>query len=357
MAKPLPRNVMAALATDARYLHTAPSPATLRRSPARPTTSQTMPEHDAPERPPMVLIANDQEWSARSLETILGPSGYAVLRAYNGRQALDLARTARPDLVLLDERMPDLRGTDVCRILRDDPHFGAHTPVVIVTADLVDREQQLTALRAGAWDCIGEPLDAEALLLRIGTWVRAKREVDRVRDLSLLDDATGLYNMRGLARRARELGAEAYRSRAPLACVAVAPDPGPSAGDTLVMEELAERLAEHLGGVIRQTGRASDAIGRMGRSEFAIIAPATQAEGVRRLVERLQSRVEAAPFAAGAELHGLRLSAGYYAVDDYAESTVDAEEMLVRAAAALRHVRSEEGSGGVRAFDEVPRRV
>lgn len=307
-----------------------------------------MPDSDAPERPPLILIANDQEWSARSLETILGPSGYAVLRAYNGRQALELARTARPDLIVLDERMPDLRGTDVCRILRDDPQFGAHIPVIIVTADLVDREQQLVALRAGAWDCIGEPLDAESLLLRIGTWVRAKREVDRVAERSLLDDATGLYNMRGLARRARELGAEALRSRTALACVAVAPEPAPTSGDTLVMEELADRLAEHLGGVIRQTGRASDAIGRLGRSEFAIITPATQAEGVLRLVERLQSEVESSPLEAGAELHSLRLTAGYCAVDDYAESKVDAEEMLHRAAAALRRARGSDGEGVVR---------
>ncbi len=314
-----------------------------------------MSDSDASYRPPMILIANDQEWSARSLETVLGPSGYAVLRAHNGRQALELARTTHPDLVLLDERMPDLRGTDVCRMLRDDPLFGRHTPVVIVTADLMGREQYLAALRAGAWDCLGEPLDTEALLLRIATWVSAKREVDRVSDQSLLDPATGLYNMRGLARRAREMGAEAYRSRGALACVALAPEAGPSAGDTLVMEELAERLAEHLGGVIRQSGRASDVIGRMGRSEFAIIAPATQAEGVLRLVQRLQQKVEAAPFEVGQEARGVRLSAGYYAVPDYAESTVDALEMLVRAATALRHLRSEGREGDqVRSFDQVP---
>ena len=290
----------------------------------------------------MILIANDQEWSARSLETILGPNGYAVLRAYTGRQALELARTTHPDLVMLDERMPDLRGTDVCRILRDDPHFGAHTPVLIVTADSVDREQQLSALRAGAWDFVGEPLDAEALLLRIATWVRAKREIDRVRDESLLDSATGLYNMRGLARRAREIGAEAYRLRGALACVALAPEHLPASGDAEAMDELAERLAEHLGRLIRQSGRASDAIGRLGRHEFAIIAPATQADGAIRLVERLQQQVEGSSFLLpNSDMPRLQLAAGYCAVPDYAESPVDSVEMLLRAAAALRHLRAE----------------
>ena len=58
--------------------------------------------------PPLVLIANDQEWSARSLESILGPNGYSVIRAYTGQQALDRARTAHPDLIILDAQMPDM---------------------------------------------------------------------------------------------------------------------------------------------------------------------------------------------------------------------------------------------------------
>jgi CheY-like chemotaxis protein len=51
---------------------------------------------------PLVLIANDQEWSARSLESILGPNGYAVVRAYTGQQALERARTSQPDIIILD---------------------------------------------------------------------------------------------------------------------------------------------------------------------------------------------------------------------------------------------------------------
>ena len=316
-----------------------------------------MSDTDAPSRPPMILIANDQEWSARSLESILGPSGYAVLRASNGRQAIEFARTTQPDLVILDERMPDMRGTDVCRILRDDPRFGPQTPLLLVTADVVDRELELAALRAGAWACIGEPVDAEALLLKIGTWVRAKRAVDSVREESLLDSTTGLYNMKGLARRAREIGAEAYRNRGPVACVALAPEEPPGAGDTELMEELAERLAEHLGRVMRGAGRASDAIGRLGRSEFGIVAPATEAAGAVRLVERLQERMNAESPAAGPGLERapVRLRAGYCAIPDYTESSVDAVEMLLRAAAALRHVRSDGGaSGRIQAFDELP---
>ena len=284
----------------------------------------------------MVLIANDQEWSARGLESILTPRGYAVLRAHTGREALDIAGAVRPDVVILDERLPDIRGTSVCRMLRDDPRIGAHTPIVLTTADFVDREQALTGFRAGAWEYVSEPLDVEALLLRLATYVRAKREADRVRDQSLVDPLTGLYNLQGLARRAREIGADAYRGRAAFACVAIAPE---YAADLPADGALAEHLSEHVGRVLRLGSRASDAVGRIGPSEFAVVAPRTTADGAVRLVERLQRDLATLPLAVGDERRAVRLRVGYSAVADYAEAAVDAEEMLLRAAEALRRTR------------------
>src|ERR687896_868389 len=173
---------------------------------------------------PLVLIANDQEWSARSLESILGPSGYSVVRAYTGQQALERARTAQPDLIILDAQMPDIHGFEVCRMLRSDPRFSANTPIIITTSGPSGRTQRLEAYRAGAWEFLGQPVDGEALLLKLATFLQAKREVDALREENLLDPGTGLYNMRGLARRAHEIGAEAFRRRDPIACVVFAPD-------------------------------------------------------------------------------------------------------------------------------------
>ncbi|HEX5831752.1 MAG TPA: response regulator [Gemmatimonadaceae bacterium] len=315
-----------------------------------------MHDSEMPIRPPMVLIANDQEWSARSLESILGPSGYAVLRAYTGRQALELARSTQPDLVILDERMPDVRGMEVCRMLREDPRFGDHTPVLLTTADSADRAQMLAAYEAGAWEFVTLPFDSAALLLRIGTYVRAKREVDRVRDQSLLDELTGLYNMRGLARRARELGADAFRHRHALACVAIAPEaeaPFGSGAPVEPSDRESDRVVEHLGRVVRRVGRVSDVVGRLGYSELAIIAP-TEPSGVVRLVERIQEAADQTPLEIDGAPRQLRIRAGYYAVPDYAESSVDAVEMLLRAASALRHARSAGADDRPRAFDEIP---
>ena len=315
-----------------------------------------MNDREKSSRPPLVLIANDQEWSARSLESILAPNGFAVLRAYTGQQALDRARTAQPDLIILDAQMPDMHGVEVCRALKDDPRYSGTIPIIITTSGPSGRAQRLEAYRAGAWEFLGQPLDGEALLLKLQTFIRAKFEIDRVRDESLLDQLTGLYNMRGLAKRAREIGSEAFRRHHALACIVFSPDPETATSDSSdqISEEHAAKVAERVGEIIRQRGRASDAIGRLGRSEFAVIAPATEAEGAVRLMQRLGQSIESESVNLGDLEKKLRIRAGYCAVPDFAESSVDAVEMLLRATTALRHLRSEGNGERIRAFEQVP---
>ena len=312
-----------------------------------------MNDRDKAARPPLVLIANDQEWSARSLESILAPNGFAVLRAYTGQQALDRARTALPDLIILDAQMPDMHGVEVCRSLRDDPRFSGTIPIIITTSGPSGRAQRLEAYRAGAWEFLGQPLDGEALLLKLQTYIRAKFEIDRIRDESLLDQLTGLYNMRGLAKRAREIGSEAYRRHHALACIVFSPDSEQVDSEQL-SEDIATRVAERVGDIIRRSGRASDAIGRLGRSEFAVIAPATEADGAVRLMQRLGQNIESQAVNMGEIEKKLKIRAGYCAVPDFAESSVDAVEMLLRATTALRHLRAEGNGDRIRAFEQVP---
>jgi diguanylate cyclase (GGDEF)-like protein len=298
-------------------------------------------------RPPLVLVANDQEWSARSLESILVPKGYEVVRAYTGRQALERAHTTRPDIVILDAQMPDLHGVEVCRQLRADPRFSPTVPIVITTAGPSGRTQRLEAYQAGAWEFLGQPLDGEALLLKLDAFLQAKLEVDRVHDESLLDEVTGLYNMRGLSRRAREIGSEAFRRRHALTCVVFAPDT--AVMDAAATEELATRLAAAVGEAFRKAGRSSDAIGRLGTLEFAVIAPATGPDAALKLMARLRDIVQTRPLAMNGRAASVELRAGYCAVPDFREARVDATEMLLRATTALRSLQTE-GTGTLRAF-------
>ncbi|HEX5385176.1 MAG TPA: response regulator [Gemmatimonadales bacterium] len=301
---------------------------------------------------PLVLIANDQEWSARSLESILAPNGFGVVRAYTGAQTLETVPNVRPDLIILDAQMPDMHGFEVCRILRDDARLGAQTtPVIITTAGPSGRAQRIEAYQAGAWEFFGQPLDGEALLLKLTTYARAKLEADELRDENLLDPPTGLYSMKGLARRAREIGADASRRRDPLACVVFAPDLDALAPDETAAGDAPRQTAEWIGRAVRQAARASDAVGRLGPAEYGVVAPATDTVGAGRLAARLSGAVEGTPVPLPAGDRWVRMRAGYCAVPDFAESAVDVLELLLRATTALRELQKEGDSERVRSFE------
>jgi DNA-binding response OmpR family regulator len=160
-----------------------------------------MSDRTSREHPPLVVIANSQEWHTRSLESILGPHGYAVLRAYTGKQALERCRSGKPDIIIIDTDLTDIDGLEICRTLRDDPLISHSTPILVTSPGHPSRQKRLAALRAGAWDFLGSALDGEELPLRLDAYVRAKFDADRARAESPVDQLTGLYNVRGLARR------------------------------------------------------------------------------------------------------------------------------------------------------------
>jgi CheY-like chemotaxis protein len=117
---------------------------------------------DAPLKGFTVLAVDDNEAHNYALSRILGRSGSTVLRAFTGQQALDLAKR-QPDLILLDIRLPDLDGFEVCRLLKSDP-VTSGIPVVFITA--VDREavSDATAKAVGGESVLFYPVETDHLL-------------------------------------------------------------------------------------------------------------------------------------------------------------------------------------------------
>lgn len=303
-----------------------------------------MAEQSPATRPYVALIANDQEWSARSLDSILSPQGYTVIRAYTGLQALERARTAKPDILILDAQLPDIHGLEVCKQLRADPRFGRLTPIVISTAGPSGRTQRLAAYQAGAWEFYGQPLDGEAVLARFNTFLEAKREADALREAALLDATSGLYTVRGLAIRVREIGSEAWRHGRPLACIALALTPPPGGEST----EASLRGPLRLGELLREHGRSSDAIAHLGGDEYLVVAPGTEREGVVRLAVRLEEALLSEGFSTA------RLAAGYSAVPDLRMASLEPAAMMDRATVALRYSLGHPTGPPVLAFDDLP---
>ena len=294
---------------------------------------------------PLALLAGERKETTGALEDILTVGGYAVMRTPTGRALLGRVHGVHPDVIVIDAELPDISAADVTRALRLDPAAPPAMPIVIVLGRTPTRKDRIDALRNGAWDCVGPPFDAEEVRLRIDAFVHAKLEADRARAEGLLDPGTGLYNRQGLARRARELGSQAYRQRGALACVTLSLDLDDEALST---PDRAAATVVHCVQSLKAVARVSDAIGRLGPTEFAVIAPATDERGAVKLAERLVRGLEDAAAALGRPNAVARVRAGYDAVANVKYTPIQPMDLLSRASAALRRGEPEPGNGWLR---------
>ncbi|HEY6669408.1 MAG TPA: response regulator, partial [Methyloceanibacter sp.] len=104
-----------------------------------------------------VLVVDDILANVKLLEARLSAEYYDVFTAYSGEEALELLRTERVDVVLLDVMMPAMDGFEVCRRIKGCPRT-MHVPVVMVTA-LDQTSDKVQGLEAGADDFITKPVD------------------------------------------------------------------------------------------------------------------------------------------------------------------------------------------------------
>jgi DNA-binding response OmpR family regulator len=115
-----------------------------------------------------ILIVEDERAVARGLEYGFEREGYAVLLAETGRRALELARKDDPHLILLDIRLPDISGFDVCRQLRAE---GRRMPILMLTAR--DEEvDKVLGLELGADDYVVKPYSLRELFSRVRALLR-----------------------------------------------------------------------------------------------------------------------------------------------------------------------------------------
>jgi putative two-component system response regulator len=125
---------------------------------------------------PQLLIVDDMPENLDVLASFLEPEGYLVTTARDGREAVEKALAAPPDLVIMDVSMPRLSGIEACRILKADERTR-FVPVVLVTA-LVAREDRIAGIGAGCDDFLTKPVDFEQLMARTRALLRTKQLVD-----------------------------------------------------------------------------------------------------------------------------------------------------------------------------------
>lgn len=178
------------------------------------------------EGPPCVLVVDDDRRVLELLEVAFTAHGFRVLTVSDGDEALRCVASERPDLVVLDIRLPKKNGLDVCEQIRHHPE-DADLPVIVVSAT-VETEMRLQAFRRGADDFVTKPFSPKELVARVrrllartGAAARAEqrtrdleRELDRARGESARAHAEARRE-RGLREIAFGFGLELQRERDP----------------------------------------------------------------------------------------------------------------------------------------------
>jgi two-component system alkaline phosphatase synthesis response regulator PhoP len=116
-----------------------------------------------------ILVVDDEVDLVETIRFPLEAEGFNVLVAYNGEDALNMARTENPDLILLDIMLPKLDGYKVCRLLKFDERYK-NIPIIMLTARAQEKDR-IIGMETGADEYITKPFDMDKLLERVKAYL------------------------------------------------------------------------------------------------------------------------------------------------------------------------------------------
>lgn len=126
---------------------------------------------------PKILVVDDEKDIVELLSYNLEKEGFSIVKAYDGETALTIAKSQKPDLLILDLMLPQISGFDVCKALRNNPDM-ANLPVIMLTAK-AEETDKIIGLEIGADDYITKPFGIKELVARVRTILRRCRDENR----------------------------------------------------------------------------------------------------------------------------------------------------------------------------------
>jgi diguanylate cyclase (GGDEF)-like protein len=287
-------------------------------APAKPMSSPprgapSSPEASSPAPRARILIIDDDRAVCQLLASMVGQSGHEALVATSFRDAIQLYREGRPDLVLLDVMMPTIDGYKMAGIFRREG--GAFVPIILLTA-LEDLESKRRGMAAGADDFLTKPVTQLELQIRVSSLLRIKLLTDqlasanqRLEELAVTDALTGLRNRRYLYQELEREFLRARRYGHPFGVLLLDIDHFKKVNDEHG-HPVGDRVLTLVGAVLRSTVRNTDMAARFGGEEFMVLAPETGAESCAAFGERIRKAVAQRSADAGGGLPPVTVSIG-----------------------------------------------
>lgn len=236
--------------------------------------------------PQRLLLADDDPFTLRMMQSGLGGNGYEFIIATNGADCIRLASEQQPALILLDIMMPDMDGYEVLRALKAHSRTR-EVPVIFVTGCL-EQSDEARGLEMGASDYIRKPLSFPILRARVQNQMELVRQRRILHNLSTLDGLTGLANRRRFDQYLDEQWAFAIRTAQPISLIMCDIDFFKRFNDCyghLEGDECLKRVADFFR---TSLPRQSDLVARWGGEEFCCVLPATGENGAVGVAEALR---------------------------------------------------------------------
>jgi diguanylate cyclase (GGDEF)-like protein len=235
---------------------------------------------------PLILVVDDDVVLLRWAERILRHAGYDVATAQDGRAALDMMSTQRPELILLDLHMPELDGFGVIAHMRASDELR-HVPIMVMSGS-GDGSLKVAGLDCGANDYLTKPLESAELLARVRAHLRISETARRWREDCLRDPVTHLCSRRGVIDALAREVARATREKVPLAVLYIDLDGFKSVNDRFG-HQMGDDVLTEFGQVLVEVCRKGDIAGRMGGDEFVVILPGVGRTRAKQVLDRIAS--------------------------------------------------------------------
>jgi diguanylate cyclase (GGDEF)-like protein len=304
-----------------------------------------------------LMVVDDDPKTRDFLNNVLGDAGYAVFSAVNGKQALEKALECRPQLIVVDWKMPEMDGLQFCRALRSAT-VGRGVYVVMLTGN-ADEGAVIEAFEAGVDDHVTKPINPKILLARLRAGERVvslQNEIEsdreevrrfaaelamtnrRLEEVALLDPLTGVPNRRYAMDRIEQEWAAAQRGARPLACMLIDIDHFKRVNDTHG-HDVGDLVLQRVADVLKHTARTHDVVCRIGGEEFLMVCPDSDAVAAGQCAERLRQAVASMCVQVGNVAIKATISVGVAAMD----TAMRGPEAMIKAADQALYAAKQAG--------------